>query len=108
VRAMWENRLRVIQMDSPLNSTRLKIALRHGLVDAVEELHSQTRITKEIAPNELYNVARFLQDYFLLEGIAFSDRHEDKIVVAWFLARSPELFRFDPISRRFAYVQPST
>ena len=108
VRAMWEDRLRAIKMDGPFDSTRLKIALRHGLVDAVEELHSQARITKELAPTELYNVARFLQDYFLLEGVARGDRHEDQIVVPWFLARSPELFRFDPISRRFAYVQPST
>lgn len=105
VHTIWNERPRHISTREPFNSDPLRIALLHGLSEAVTELHSLVRQNREensTNPSNIYQAGGLLQNRFLLEGVPFSKRHNELFVTDWFLARSPGDFHFDPISRRFA------
>ena len=52
--------------------------------------------------NDHWHAYRLIDRGVLLDELPPNDRHQEEVVVTWFLKHKPQDFRFDPIARRFA------
>lgn len=106
VRDLWNNLPRAFSSrgSSVVDPGHLQVALRHGLPEAVAELQERTRFLLRTSRHDRHDSHRLIERSFLLKELSMRDRHDEELVVNWFLEHKPEEFRFDPIARRYALV----
>jgi hypothetical protein len=100
VHRLWQNRLKVISKVCA-QSTLITVALRHGITEALEEVHRRLEWTIDANHFSAFNLPRVIRDNIVLTGLDPSHHHDDQKLLKWFHRYKPEDFQFDKTRRRF-------
>ncbi|HIL68313.1 MAG TPA: hypothetical protein EYG38_00475 [Verrucomicrobia bacterium] len=100
VHRLWQNRLKVISKVCA-QSTLITVALRHGITEALEEVHRRLEWTINANQISAFNLTRVIRDNIVITGLDPSQHHNDQKLLKWFHRYKPEDFQFDKTRRRF-------